>query len=648
MIESKLFSEMQIGSMKLKNRTFMAPMSLGYESKDGTINDTMEEYWVARAKGGVGCIIVDALSVDPAVPYLGNTLCFSGEESIKAYTKFTNRIHQCGAKVIPQITHPGPESISAFYGVPPIASSTYLNSMGQKTRELAIEELPGIIEKYVQGAFQAKCAGFDGIELHCAHAYMLLGSFLSPMRNKRTDSYGGCLDNRARLLFEVIDGIKAKCGKEFPIILRISGSERDEQGNTVQDMKYLVPKLIAHGIDALEVSGGTQYERCNKIIPCHGERRGINVEEAAEIKQISTIPVIVVGKINEPEYAAYLVDSGAVDGVVLGRALLADEEFVKKAEENRIEEIAPCASCGIGCIGEQTKRKPASCVINPTLGREKEFLPREAKQKKNVVIVGGGIGGMASARAFAMCGHKVTVLEKEKKLGGQMRVACIPPYKQEMSRWLIYLEQELERCQVNVQCGITVTKEILDSYEPEVVVIATGAKEFVPPIPGVNQEEAITAQMVLKNERMITGGNILVVGGGMVGCEVCQQLIHQKRGPLQLTMIEMLPSIGSGMVPNNLQPMMQHLESFPVKMFTGTKLLSVNGTEVEVEEQGERKRLTGFDQIIFACGSHGEVELYQQIKENYEKTICIGDANGPRQALEAVREGVEAAYSLFS
>lgn len=254
---SKLFQPLQISTMKLRNATFMAPMSLGYESSDGCVNERMQEYWLERARGGVGCIILDALSVDPSVPYLGNTLCFRNEEAIASYKAFTDKIHEAGACIIPQITHPGPESISAFMGIPPLASSVYVNSMGQKTREVKLEELPHIIEQYANASLQAKQAGFDGIELHCAHAYMLLGSFLSPMRNKRCDAYGGSLDNRARLLFEVIDAIKAACGKDFPIILRMSGDEKDAQGNTVEDMCYLVPKLIEHGIDAFEISGGT-------------------------------------------------------------------------------------------------------------------------------------------------------------------------------------------------------------------------------------------------------------------------------------------------------------------------------------------------------------------------------------------------------
>lgn len=640
---SKLFESLKIGSMTVKNRTFMAPMSLGYESEDGTVTDRMQEYWLARARGGVGCIILDALSVDPRVPYLGNTLCFQREESITAYRDFTDKIHSYGAAAIPQITHPGPESISAFFGVPPMASSCYLNSMGQKTRALKKEELPAIVAQYAQASYNAKLAGFDGIELHSAHAYMLLGSFLSPMRNKRTDEYGGSLDNRARLLLEVIDAIKEKCGGDFPIVLRISGSEKNDQGNTLEDILYLVPKLEAHGIDAFEISGGTQYEQCNKIIPCHGEHQGVNVAEAKAIKAVATVPVLVVGKVTDPAYAMYLTDTGAVDGVVIGRALLSDPELVNKAQEGRLAEIAPCAACGIGCIGEQTKRRPASCVINPALGKEQELRLTPAQDQKTVAVVGGGIGGMASARAFAVRGDRVILLEKSERLGGQLNAACIPPHKQEISKWIVYLQGELERLQVDVRCNSTADTALLDSLKPDVVIVATGANEMLPPVEGIVPEKAITAQMVLRNEVPILGGNILVVGGGMVGCEVCEQLMHQKLGPMQVTLIEMTRAIGAGMVPNNLLPAMKRMAMQGIKMVTDCKLLSIEGGSVAVELAGQPAHMEGFTHIVYACGSKAESTLYEESKNRYPIVIKIGDANGARQALEAVREGWEAA-----
>lgn len=645
-MKSKLFDPLKIGSMTLKNGVFMAPMTLGYESPDGTVNEIMQEFWLARARGGVGCIITDALSVDPAVPYLGNTLCFRNEESIESYRRFTDRIHECGAKIIPQITHPGPESVSAFRGIPPMASSVYINAMAQKTRAVTLDEIPEIIRKYAKAASDAKRAGFDGIELHSAHAYMLLGSFLSPMRNKRTDRYGGSLENRARLLCEVLDAIREECGPDFPIILRMSGSERDEQGNTLEDMKYLVPILERHGVDAFEVSGGTQYERCNKIIPCHGEVQGINVPEAEELKKAASVPVIVVGKINEPRYAEYLVDSGRVDGVVIGRALIADPDFVNKMEAEDYDGIAPCAACAIGCVGEQTRRHPASCVINPAAGREKELELTKSEKAKRVVIAGGGIGGMACARAFALQGHDVVLLEREAELGGQMRLACIPPHKQELSRWVIYLEHELERLSVDVRVNTAADRELIASLAPEVLVIATGAKDMLPPVPGIDPEKAITSWNVLKGETAIPGGNVLVVGGGMVGCEICEYLMHHKRGAMRVTMIEMADEIGAGMVVNNKVPTMKRLAGLGIAMMTKTKLVSVNGGDVTVEQNGVQKALNGFTHIVYACGAKPVNELFEAIKDEYPEAVVIGDAAQPAQALEAVRQAVETAVRL--
>lgn len=645
-MKSRLLEELKIGSMTVKNAVFMAPMSLGYESPDGTVNETMQEYWLARARGGVGCIITDALSVDPDVPYLGNTLCFRNEESIASYRRFTDRIHEYGTKIIPQITHPGPESVSAFRGIPPVASSVYLNSMAQRTRAVTLEEIPGIIQKYAKGAYDARRAGFDGIELHCAHAYMLLGSFLSPMRNKRTDRYGGSLDNRARLLCEVLDAIREACGPDFPVILRMSGSERDEQGNTLEDMKYLVPVLERHGVAAFEISGGTQYERCNKIIPCHGEVQGVNVPEAEALHEAASVPVIVVGKINEPRFAGYLVDSGKVDGVVLGRALIADPDFVNKMEAGDYEGIAPCAACAIGCVGEQTKRHPASCVINPAAGREKELELTAAEQPKRVVIVGGGIGGMACARAFAVRGHEVVLLEREMELGGQMRLACIPPHKQELSKWIVYLEHELERLSVDVRLNTAADRAVIDGLAPEVLILATGAKEMLPPVPGIDPEQAVTAWQVLSGETVIPGGNVLVVGGGMVGCEICEYLMHQKRGSLHITMIEMADEIGAGMVVNNRVPTMIRLNRPEITMMTGTKLMSVNGSDVTVERHGVQETFGGFTHVIYACGARPARAFFDELKEAYPEAVLIGDASQPAQALEAVRQAVETAVRL--
>ena len=630
-----LFDELQIGSMILKNRTFMAPMSLGYGDQTGIPTLQEQAYWLERAKGEVGCIITDATSVDPNTPYLGNTLCFRSEESIVEYKKFTDKIHEYGTKIIPQITHPGPESISSFFGVTPISSSGYLNSMYQKTRELKVEEIPNIISMYANTSYQAKQAGFDGIELHCAHGYMLLGSFLSPLKNKRTDEYGGDLMHRARLLFEVIEAIKSKCGAEFPIILRMSGSEKIAGGNTVENMLQLIPELEKRGVDAFEISGGSQYELPNKIMPSHGEECATNLKEALRIKEISHIPVLLVGKINEAKLARSLVEEEKVDGIVLGRALLADADFVKKVKEGKDCQIAPCTGCLAGCVGQQTKRLCGTCVINPFCGHEIEMKIEPSTSNKKIMVIGGGIGGLSAARMCALRGLDVEIFEKSNVLGGQINLASKNAPKKEMHKWIEYLENECQRLHIPVHLNHEVKVDDVNSFD--VVLVCNGS------IPKKPNENAYTAHDIL-GDKVDVHGNVLVVGGGMVGVEA-SEYICEKHPDAHVTILEMKKNIDDGESPANLVSTMTRIQTLPITALTETKLVSVEDGVV-VEKAGETQNLGKFDFIIYATGSKPDSSLYEAIREIGKETYLFGDASSVAQALEAVRDGVNIALKL--
>ena len=630
-----LFDELQIGSMILKNRTFMAPMSLGYGDQTGIPTLQEQAYWLERAKGEVGCIITDATSVDPNTPYLGNTLCFRSEESIVEYKKFTDKIHEYGTKIIPQITHPGPESISSFFGVTPISSSGYLNSMYQKTRELKVEEIPNIISMYANTSYQAKQAGFDGIELHCAHGYMLLGSFLSPLKNKRTDEYGGDLMHRARLLFEVIEAIKSKCGAEFPIILRMSGSEKIAGGNTVENMLQLIPELEKRGVDAFEISGGSQYELPNKIMPSHGEECATNLKEALRIKEISHMPVLLVGKINEAKLARSLVEEEKVDGIVLGRALLADADFVKKVKEGKDCQIAPCTGCLAGCVGQQTKRLCGTCVINPFCGHEIEMKIEPSTSNKKIMVIGGGIGGLSAARMCALRGLDVEIFEKSNVLGGQINLASKIAPKKEMHKWIEYLENECQRLHIPVHLNHEVKVGDVNSFD--VVLVCNGS------IPKKPNENAYTAHDIL-GDKVDVHGNVLVVGGGMVGVEA-SEYICEKHPDAHVTILEMKKNIDDGESPANLVSTMTRIQTLPITALTETKLVSVEDGVV-VEKAGETQNLGKFDFIIYATGSKPDSSLYEAIREIGKETYLFGDASSVAQALEAVRDGVNIALKL--
>ena len=632
---NSLFDTLQIGSMTLKNRTFMAPMSLGYGNETGIASPQQQAYWLERAKGQVGCIITDATSVDPNTPYLGNTLCFRNEESIQAYKKFTDQIHAYGTKIIPQITHPGPESISSFFGVTPISSSGYLNSMHQKTREVSLDEISSIVQMYAHASYQAKQAGFDGIELHCAHGYMLLGSFLSPLKNKRTDAYGGSLMNRARLLFEVVEAIKEKCGKDFPIILRISGSEKIEGGNTIEDTLKLVPELEKRGIDAFEISGGSQYEMPNKIMPSHGEKQAANLKEALKIKEVSTVPVLLVGKINEAKLAENLINQ--VDGIVLGRALLADPYFVQKIKEGKEDEIAPCTGCLTGCVGQQSKRLCGTCVINPFCGHEQDMKIEPSSSHKKVMVIGAGVAGLSAARMCALRGLHVEIFEKSSILGGQINLASKIENKKEMHKWIDYFEKECRRLCIPIHFHTEVHP--YDVHDFDVVLVCNGS------IPNklMEQDNVCTAHDVL-SDKVLPHGKVLVVGGSMVGVEASEYICEKEKN-VKITILEMKNQIDEGEAPANYVNTMANLKTLPIQVLTETKLISIQD-EVVVERNGKQENLGSFDYIVFATGSKADSSLYEKIKETGIETYTCGDASSVANALEAIHGSVKIALTL--
>lgn len=643
----KLYTPMNIGNVELQNRVLMAPMSLGYEQQDGTVSPRLKDFWIERAKGGVGLIIVDAVTVDSTVPYLGFTISLGEDKFIPSFKEFVDEIHKYGSKVFPQITHPGPESISWMFGKTPVASSNYINGLGKSVRELKVEEIEAIIEQYGDAAKRAKEAGCDGVELHCAHAYMLAGSFLSPLRNKRTDCYGGDTDSRAKFVLDAIKNIKKKAGEDFPVLMRISGDERVLGGNTLEDMLYLVPKFVEAGIDAFEISGGTQYEQCWKIIPCHYESRGTNVKEAEAIKKVSKVPVFVVGKINDIRFAESLVEREVVDGIVFGRPLLADAELVNKGKEGRYQDIRPCASCGGPCITRERSNPVAKCSINPELGREGEMTIVEADVKKNIVIVGGGPGGLEAARVAAIRGHKVTLIEKSDRLGGQINIAAIPPNKQTLTRWVTYLTGQVEKAGVDVRLNTEATAEYIKELNPDVCIISTGSTPFIPKVAGIENVEITTGNDILSGEvKDAIHGKVLVVGGSLVGCEVTETILHNAVGPVQVHIIEMLDTIAGDLCPNNKVPLMKSLNASGVKISTNTKLVEITdgGTGVIVEKDGKQEVLNGFSKIVFCCGAKPVNTLSEEL--NGIEVHVIGDANKPAQVHHAVEDGSILARSI--
>ena len=648
----KLFAPFRIGSMELKNRMAMAPMATDFANPDGTISQRMIDYFEARARGGVGLIIMEVVTVDELSPYVPNTVAMWDDKFIPSLKTLTDSIHAHGAKVIPQISHPGPESLAPlFNGTQPVGPSpTLCHATKQKCRELTIEEIEKIVEQFGDAARRAREAGCDGLELHAAHSYMLVGSFLSPLRNRRIDAYGGTVHERLKFPLEVIRNIRAKAGEDFPVVMRISGDMMVSGGQDIRETQYITPILAEAGIDAFEISAGIFPEGMFRIIPPTGSPLRPNVRLSAAVKEVVDVPVLVVGRINDPRIAEDILNRKEADMVVMGRALLADPEFPNKAAEGRFDDIRPCVGCGLGCIAVRNAGKDMTCVLNPALGREREMTLQPAARSKNVMVAGGGPGGLEAARVAALRGHKVTLYEKGTKLGGQLNLAAAVPFRQEISKIPKYFSAQSAKAGVDIRLNTEVTEELVREVQPDVLVVATGAESLVPNIPGVDGERVVSAHDVLGDKVDVLPGYVLIVGGGMVGCETAETIANRGDNPIigrtDVTLLEMVGDVALDTAPQSRDLMMQRLREKGVRILTSTKVIEFLEDGIVLERDGQQETLRGVDRIVLSMGVKSVDPLSEQMRKEVAEVYAIGDAKETRSALEAIAEGAEVGRTI--
>ncbi len=643
----KLFSSISIGSMKLKNRIVMSPMHTDFANNDGSISAKLKNYLATRAKGGAGLITMEIATIDGKSPYMPNTVGIWDDKFIPGLRDLANEVHSYGAKIIPQISHPGPESLAPFfYGIQPMGPSPLMaETTKQMCREMTLGDIEKTIEQYGDAARRAREAGFDGMELHAAHAYMLIGSFLSALRNRRTDKYGGSIEGRLQFALEVIANIRIKAGKDFPLIMRISGDELAPGGRNIRETQYIAPMLVQAGVDAFHVSAGSMPQTSWRIMPPTGTPLGINVPLAAALKKVVNVPVMAVGRINHPQVAEDILQKVEADLTVMGRALIADPELPNKASEGRFEDIAPCLACGNGCSGRKVGTD-LTCVVNPTVGKESEMLSiKPASQPKKVMVIGGGPGGLEAARIAALRGHQVTLFDKDPEIGGQFRLAAVPPMKQELTKLIKYFSIQLEKSGVKLKLNTEVTPDLVDEAKPDVAIIATGAKSLVPNIPGIDGKRVVTAHEVLAGKVPLPGGKVLVIGGGLVGCEVAEYMASRGDNPIightEVTIIEMLSEAALDMSPEVRVLTMQNLRENGVQILTSTKVKEFLEDGVIVIRNGQEETIRGMKRIVLAMGARSVEVLSEKLKDKVSEVYVIGDAKQARRALEAIAEGAQ-------
>jgi len=635
---NKLFEPGYIGNLEIPNRIIMAPMLTCYA--DGpNVSDRLIDYLEERARGGAGMITTEIASVHPLGQLEHNQIAVYDDKFIPGLRNLADAIHRHGAKIAMQIGHGGRASRSEVIGAQPVScSSVELKRSKELPRALTISEIKGLVDSFIHAAIRAKAAGYDGVEVHCAHNY-LLRQFISPYTNVRTDEYGGNTNNRVRFPSEIIAGIKKEL-KGFPVWFRINGDDFVPQGGlTHEESKVAARLLVEAGAEAVSVSAGT-YDSPRLIWSTQPMflPPGCNVYLAAGIKSVVSVPVMAAGRINSPSLAEQILNEGKADFLAMGRTLIADPEFPRKAAEGRISEIRKCIADN-ECI-QSLLTKGLVCTVNAAVGKEKEYAIRAAENPKMVMVVGAGPAGMEAARIAAMRGHRVTIFDKQSDLGGQLNIADKPPAKGDISRLTAYYEEEVDRLKIEVRLNKKVTPDTVKKVSPDVVILATGASPAILPIPGAEGANVVTANDVLSGA-VTTGKKVVVIGGGRVGVEVADYLSTKQKG---VTIVEMLKGIGYDLGLTIKGEAISRLKTANVNILTETTAREIKDRCVMVERQGETLNLEA-DTVVMAVGSKSNNSLSKHMPDKMA-VFSIGDCVKPRNIIEAVAEGAKVARQI--
>jgi 2,4-dienoyl-CoA reductase-like NADH-dependent reductase (Old Yellow Enzyme family)/thioredoxin reductase len=627
-----LFSPISINHLMLKNRIVMPPMCTAFATLPGAVTDRMVGYYGARARGGVGLINVEFSYVHPTGKSFKHMLGIHDDRLILGLKELTDAVHRGGAKIFVQISHAGRRTHSDIIGSLPVAPSPIPRLGGEVPRELDNAEIEEILHAFVAAARRAKKSGFDGVMIHMAHGY-LINQFLSPFSNKRTDCYGGDTKARARFALEILGGIRKEVGQDYPISCRISGDEYVKGGIDLAEAIRIAKLLEAHGSDAIEVSAGTHETPEVMNAPSYFPM-GFLAHLSAGIKKEVKIPVGVVGRIHDPHLAETLLKEGKADLIAVGRGLIADPEWPNKVYGGKLDDICPCLSCNQGCTDRMYYQHDISCTVNPSVGREISFPITPAKKKKKVFVLGGGPAGMEAARIAAMRGHAVTLYEKGSELGGQLKIASVPPSKESFEKLRKYLTREMEKLGVHVEHGVIDQKGI-QKLSPDVVVVATGGRPRALDLPGAETERVVSAWEVLSRAKKV-GHRVVIIGAGQVGLETADLLLSEGK---EIILIEMLKQVGSDMSPRARKMLLEKLARNWVEILTDSKVVSIEKDGVLFNRAGVFDRITGIDSIVVAVGTIPEKPDLRPLGKMKCPVWRIGDCSAPRKVFDAIQEG---------
>jgi len=638
-----LFQKGKLGNRIVKNRIVMSPMGDNMANADGSMSDQAIAYYAERAKGGVGVIITGVVCVDyPRGKTIACQYRLDGIKYVSGWARLAREVHRYGALLIPQISYVGAagdieitEGMKLHRVSDPIeeaqkqlpGSKVDINydPSSQQFETITYEELKQLEQKYINAARYAQMAGCDGVEVHCVS--YLIGQLTTPSINHRTDEYGGSLENRIRFAVNVIKGIRESCGPDFIIGARIPVHKWETDGLTDEESIQIARAYEAAGCDFLDANNGLP-PRLTCLIESPRYEQGARVDQAAFIKQHVSIPVFAVGALREPDFCEKVLAEGKADYVMLGRALLADPQWPEKARTGRTSEIRRCISCMHACYGNLAKSQSIQCCLNPEVGYESilNTMVKPPKVQKHIVIIGGGMAGMQAAITAHDRGHKVTLLEAESRLGGQLNIASVPPHKHYINWAREWFISEVNRRNIDVRFGFKADIISVQLLNPDLVIVATGAVPITPPIPGI--EYGVQAWDLLAGKVEIPKGkNVAVLGGGTVGCETAELLATRGN---KVTVFEMTDTVARGLEAANLLDLLEVLKELEVNVLVKSKVTQISkDLVITYENEGETKQ-KAFDVVVMAFGQKSNCdELLRALEDSYIEYKVVGDAAEP-------------------
>lgn len=641
-----IFEPGRIGTVELKNRIIMAPMGTASHDPDGYVNERTINYYVERAKGGVGLIIAQssqALRIGRSPQRLGTW----DDKFIPGLARLADAVHKHGGKIAMQVVYHGKLLLQWLDRIPRPWETRVLGPSaipwirtGIAPEEATKEDIQYLVENWSEAARRVKDAGFDGVEIHGAHGYGMT-QWLSPRDNRRVDEYGGSPENRARFACELISKTREKVGPGFPITFRFSGSDFLPGGITLEQSIVQAPLFAKAGADALNVSAceeeSSQWQFLSYLFP-----DGAIIPLAEAIKRVVDVPVIAVGKIWDPRFAEKILREGKADFVAMGRALLADPQLLNKAKEERFEDIRRCIYCNncmnIAALPEPQRKFGRACTVNPALLREEEFSLKKTSLPKRVMVIGGGLAGMEAASVLAERGHQVCLYEKEDKLGGQFNIAAQQPHKEAYLTFIDYQAKRLAKSGVKVFLQTEMTADRVNQDKPNVVVLAAGARPRVLNVPGVNGRNVIQANDVITGRAKV-GNRVLVVGGRLIAMEVALQLAEQGKR-VALATLHLLGENGAPLERNIYRELRNRLFNIGVQIFENAPVVEIRVDGAYFSFHREHVFLQA-DTVVLAVGAEPNNKLADELKKMGHCLYAIGDCVAARDALQATREGAE-------